>query len=219
MRLREFCKIAVGQKPMERKQDKMWSCAAAVVKAALEQFGYYVPESKLVRALSIIPGVGSFHGAFRHALAAYGLSTSELNKANYRQLLAAVSAGHSVITDFHNQYGNHYVLVLNANDQGVEFLDTARDKGTIRKLPKNDFIKQWYNTFTPPETISRGWMISITNNKVKQAVQGKPTMNSIPSAVLAPIPLSVIPEQIQYEQNKKFKLTQPSTKGITKKQG
>lgn len=219
MRLREFCKSALKAKPIERKQDKIWSCAAAAVKAVLEQFGYYVPEAKLVKALAIIPGVGSYHSAFKHVLSSYGLYTSELNKANYSQLVEAVNSGNSVITDFHNQYGNHYVVVLNANELGVEFLDTAKDKGKIRKLPAADFTKQWYNTFTPPETISRGWMILISDSKVKRAVQGKPTMNTIPSVVLAPAAQSALPEQIKYEQGKKNKITKLPSTDLSKSKG
>jgi len=186
MRLTEFYKSALSNKPKARTQDNVWSCAPAAVKAVLEHFGYYVPEQRLSKMMSTFPNIGTFHSVFKQVLQQYGLDTREYNKANYSQLVEASSSDCPIITDFHNQYGNHYVTVMQANDRGVEFLDTAQDQGIIRKLPKDDFVKQWYNTFTPPQTISRGWMIVVSDGQSKLATSGKAIkpLDVIPSAAL-----------------------------------
>ena len=193
MRLTEFYKEALSDKPRARKQENVWSCAPAAVKAVLEHFGYYVPEARLSKMMSTLPQLGTYHAVFKQIFDQYGLYTNELNKANYEQLVAAAQKDCPIITDFHNQYGNHYVTVLQANNNGVEFLDTALDQGTIRRLPKESFIKQWYNTFTPPKTISRGWMIAVFDGQEKTAVSGKHNPLEVQSPLLQETQLSNMP--------------------------
>ena len=171
MRLTEFVKLALSPAPTAKKQTFKWSCGPATMVLALEHFGYFVPEKKIIKLMGASKESGTQHSGFKQAFNAYNIPCREYNKANYEQLLQEVSNNNPVITDYYNEYGNHYVLVTNANNKGVEFIDTALDRGEYRVIPKEEFIAHWYNTFTLPATIKRGWMIS-SSGKEKIALQG-----------------------------------------------
>ena len=204
MRLSNFIKLAIDDKPKPRKQLFKWSCGPAVVSLALEHFGFYVPEKKIIKLMNANKKTGSYHCGFKDVFKAYNIPYREYNKANYEQLILELSSNNPVITDFYNEFGNHYVLVTNANNQGIEFVDTALNQGKYRVIPKQDFINHWYNTFTPPITIKRGWMISV-GGKEKLALQGSvfggdqasPELAKADMAKLNPNPNSKILEDIK----------------------